>query len=83
MYSVILNLILLFFYISCMNEIYMVNYLLEKLVNFEFKGLYIKFMIFKVILKKICIYICFNVFSYKIVIYYESIIINMLIYIEK
>lgn len=52
MYSVIFNLILLFFYISCINEIYMVNYLLEKIVNFEFKGLYIKFMIFKVILKK-------------------------------
>lgn len=52
MYSVIFNLILLFFYISCINEIYMVNYLLEKIVNFEFKGLYIKFMIFKVIWKK-------------------------------
>lgn len=58
MYSVIFNLILLFFYISCINEIYMVNYLLEKIVNFEFKGLYIKFMIFKIRFVYIYVLMC-------------------------
>lgn len=83
MHSAIFNPTLLFSHISCINETYTVNYLSEKIVNSEFKGSYTKFTTFKVILKKICTYIRFNVFSYKTAIHYESITINMLTHTEK